>query len=137
MGAMDAGAEAEAEPVAGKVEPEPEPGLEPEPEPEPEPKPEPEPEDDATPVGSTSKIYVERVQQRSIPLARGERCEFAVDVRDGLTIDVSASFRPTGADDAKLSALKKRAKQAASTRRSSTRRTTRTTRTAPRQPSSR
>ena len=123
MGAMDAGAEAEAEPVARKVEPEPEP--------------EPEPEDDATPVGSTSKIYVERVQQRSIPLARGERCEFAVDVRDGLTIDVSASFRPTGADDAKLSALKKRAKQAASTRRSSTRRTTRTTRTAPRQPSSR
>ena len=101
---MDAGAEAEAEPVARKVEPEPEP--------EPEPKPEPEPEDDATPVGLTSKIYVERVQQRSIPLARGERCEFAVDVRDGLTIDVSASFRPTGADDAKLSALKKRAKQA-------------------------
>ena len=106
--------DAETEPDLGR---EPEPQPEPEPvaerppvlEPLAEPEPEPEPKDDAaTPVSSASKIYVERVRERSISLAAGERCEFAVAVRDGLTIDVSATFRPCaagGGDDAAVEVL--------------------------------
>eukprot|EP01043_Picozoa_sp_COSAG02_P089477 COSAG02_NODE_26450_length_632_cov_2.082552_1_plen_110_part_10 len=64
-----------------------------------EPEPEPEPGtvvqdgggdgEDLTPRSSATKIYVETQVYRKIAMESGERCEFAVAVRDGMTVDVS------------------------------------------------
>ena len=50
--------------------------------------------DDLTPRSSATKIYVETQIYRKISMEPGERCEFAVAVRDGMTVDVSARFYP-------------------------------------------
>ena len=85
------------------TEPIPSPSPQPEPEPEPEPEPRaavaaartPSPrasadggaEDGSTPASSATKIYIETRVERKIPLQPGERCEFAVAVRDGMTVE--------------------------------------------------
>ena len=96
------------------TEPIPSPSPQPEPEPEPEPEPRaavaaartPSPrasadggaEDGSTPASSATKIYIETRVERKIPLQPGERCEFAVAVRDGMTVDASARFVPSTGD---------------------------------------
>ena len=69
-------------------------------EPEPEPEPEPAPSLPGgsgswcppAPTSSASKVYVETKVVKTITLRPGERCEFAIAVRDGMTIDASARF---------------------------------------------
>ena len=74
-------------------------GILTEPEPEPEPQPEPKAGHGSpsapAPTSTATKINVETKVLKTIALRPGERCEFAIAVRDGMTIDASARFVAT------------------------------------------